>query len=329
MSFKLLGAGSPLVDYSLKISDAALENIVPDGKGCTRNISHQEKDQVLCRGENICRSPGGSAANTIRAFSRLGGTAALFGKAGYDDDGKYFRKQLTISGADDSLLLETDSNGTGYCLSLITPDAERTMLSNLGASLDIAVEDIEKIRFSNFSFLLMEGYLACESWSIPLLQKAKKSGIPVALDLNNFELVRKKRELFNFLVNNYTDLLFANEEEIKALLDARNIDGIENKLPQLQAVIKLGKEGSLLVTPTTSNVIKIPPSPVEKLKDTTGAGDFYAAGFFFGMSRNLSGEKCCRLGALCASAIISVTGTELNDEQWNLLKNNINNEVNK
>ena len=328
MSFKLLGAGSPLVDYSLKISDAALENIVPDGKGCTRNISHQEKDQVLCRGENICRSPGGSAANTIRAFSRLGGTAALFGKAGYDDDGKYFRKQLTISGADDSLLLETDSNGTGYCLSLITPDAERTMLSNLGASLDIAVEDIEKIRFSNFSFLLMEGYLACESWSIPLLQKAKKSGTPVALDLNNFELVRKKRDHFNFLIDNYVDLLFANEEEIKTLLDVADIDGIENKLHLPQAVIKLGREGALLVT-QPGKVIKVPPVPVEKLKDTTGAGDFYAAGFFFGMSRNLSGEKCCRLGALCASAIISVTGTELNDNEWNLLKNNVNNEVNK
>lgn len=328
MSFKLLGAGSPLVDYSLEISDAVLENIVPDGKGCTRNISHQEKDQVLCRGENICRSPGGSAANTIRAFSRLGGTAALFGKAGYDDDGKFFREQLTASGADDSLLLETDFNGTGYCLSLITPDAERTMLSNLGASLDIAVEDVKKINFSDFSFLLMEGYLCCESWSIPLLQKAKNAGIPVALDLNNFELVRRKRELFNFLVNNYTDLLFANEEEIKALLDVADIDGIENKLHLPQAVIKLGREGALLVT-QPGKVIKVPPVPVEKLKDTTGAGDFYAAGFFFGMSRNLSGEKCCRLGALCASAIISVTGTELNDEQWNLLKNNINNEVNK
>ena len=124
------------------------------------------------------------------------------------------------------------------------------------------------------------------------------------------------------------DLLFANEEEIKALLDVADIDGIENKLHLPQAVIKLGREGALLVT-QPGKVIKVPPVPVEKLKDTTGAGDFYAAGFFFGMSRNLSGEKCCRLGALCASAIISVTGTELNNEQWNLLKNNINNEVNK
>ena len=170
MSFKLLGTGSPLVDYSLEISDAALAETVPDGKGCTRNISHQERDVILCRGNNICRSPGGSAANTIRAFSRLGGTASLFGKTGNDEDGDFFRSQLLTAGADDSLLLQTDFSGTGYCLSLITPDAERTMLSNLGASLDIAVADVEKVPFGNFDFLLMEGYLACELWSIPLLK---------------------------------------------------------------------------------------------------------------------------------------------------------------
>ena len=328
MSFKLLGTGSPLVDYSLEISDTALGETVPGGKGCTRNISHQERDRILSRGENIYRSPGGSAANTIRTFSRLGGSASLFGKTGNDEDGFFFRSQLLTAGADDSLLLQTDFSETGYCLSLVTPDAERTMLSDLGASLDIAIEDVEKVQFRDFDYLLLEGYLACESWSIPFLEKAKASGIPVALDLNNFELVRKKREYFNFLVNNYVDLLFANEEEIKTLLDITDIDDIEKKLKVPQAVVKLGKKGSLLVIPPEGNVIKISPAPAEKVKDTTGAGDFYAAGFFYGISRNLPPEKCCRLGALCASAIISVTGTELNDNEWNLLRNNVNNEVN-
>lgn len=326
MSFKLLGVGSPLVDYSLEITDTVLNQTVPDGKGCTRNISHQERDTIINCAKNICRTPGGSAANTVRALAHLGGNAALFGKTGCDEDGEFFRSRLRASGAEDSLLLSTENNATGYCLSLITPDAERTMLSNLGASLDITVDELN-IPFGNFDYLLMEGYLACETWSIPLLKKAKESGIPVALDLNNFELVRKKREHFQYLVSNHVDLLFANEEEIKALLDTENLDDIEKKLDLPQAIVKLGKNGSLLITPPLEKVTAIPPAPTENVKDTTGAGDFYAAGYFFGQSKGLSLEKCCNIGALCASAIISCTGTELNESQWNKLKNDIDKEV--
>lgn len=326
MSFKLLGAGSPLVDYSLETTDTILEQTVPGGKGCTRNISHQERDEIIRYGKNICRTPGGSAANTVRALSYLGGEAALFGKTGCDEDGDFFRSRLRASGADDSLLLTTKNNDTGYCLSLVTPDAERTMLSNLGASLDITEDELQ-IPFGDFDHLLLEGYLACETWSIPLLQKAKAAGIPIALDLNNFELVRKKREHFQYLVDNYVDLLFANEEEIKALLGTADIDGIEKKLNLQQAVIKLGKNGSLLIIPPLGKVTLIPPAPAESVKDTTGAGDFYAAGYFFGQSKGLPPEKSCKLGALCASEIISCTGTELNEAQWNNLKIKTDKEV--
>lgn len=326
MSFRLLGIGSPLVDYSLAVTDEMLKNVVPGGKGCTRNISRQERDALTGHGKNICRTPGGSAANTVRALSYLGGSAALFGKTGNDEDGDFFRSALRASNADDSLLLTTDQNETGYCLSLITPDAERTMLSNLGASLDITVDELN-IPFCSFDYLLMEGYLACEKWSIPLLQKAKAVGLPIALDLNNFELVRRKREHFQYIVSNYADLLFANEEEIKALLDIENLDGIEHKLNLPQAVIKLGKNGSLLIQDPFEKVIHIPPAPAENLKDTTGAGDFYAAGYFFGKSMGSSLTKCCKIGALCASAIISCTGTELNESQWNNLKIKIEKEV--
>jgi sugar/nucleoside kinase (ribokinase family) len=106
--------------------------------------------------------------------------------------------------------------------------------------------------------------------------------------LNNFELVRKKREHFQYLVANHVDLLFANEEEIKALLDTENLDDIEKKLDLPQAIVKLGKNGSLLITPPLEKVTAIPPAPTENVKDTTGAGDFYAAGYFFGQSKGLS-----------------------------------------
>ena len=326
MSFKLLGVGSPLVDYSLEITDTILNQTVPDGKGCTRNISHQERDTIIRYGKNICRTAGGSAANTVRALAHLGGKGALFGKAGCDADGDFFRSRLCASGADDALLLTTENNATGYCLSLVTPDAERTMLSNLGASLDLTVNELD-IPLGDFDFLLLEGYLACETWSIPLLEKSRALRIPIALDLNNFELVRRKREHFRYLVDNFVDLLFANEEEIKALLDVTNLDNIEQKLNLPQAVVKLGKNGSLLIAPPAEKVIPIPPAPTEKVVDTTGAGDFYAAGYFLGRSRGLCLEKCCKIGALCASAIISCTGTELSEEQWNNLIINIDREV--
>lgn len=324
MKFKLLGVGSPLVDYSLEISDAELKKIVPDGKGCTRHLSCQERSLIFDSGKNLIFTPGGSAANTIRALAYLGGSGALFGKIGNDPDGRFFRQQLLAAGADDSLLMSSAKSATGCCLSLITPDAERTMLSDLGASLDISEKDLDEIPFDEFGYLLLEGYLACEKWIGILLKKAAAAALPAALDLNNYELVRNNRKYFLDLINNYIGLLFANEQEINALLGTDHPEKIMEQLNVDAVVIKRGKDGSTLILKNESKIIEIESVTPDRVKDTTGAGDFYAAGFFYGMERNWQLADCCRAGSICASAIIARTGTLLSDDDWDKLQKTVN-----
>lgn len=319
MGFKLLGVGSPLVDYSLPVTDELLNEIVPDGKGCTRNLSHQERSFILNKVPVIFRSPGGSAGNTVRAFAHLGGQAALFGKLAGDEDGEFFREELKKSGADDSLLLNSTLRGTGCCFNLITPDAERTMLSDLAASREISESELDTIPFKEFSLLLMEGYLAMEKWSIPLLEKARKNGLLIALDLNNYELIRRERSRFRHLVDKFVDILFANEEEIEALIPGGYPLEVNKHLPNaLITIIKQGERGALWVI--SSKHTPYPAIRVDEVKDTTGAGDFYAAGVIYGLSRELSAENCNRAAALCAAEVIRQNGTMLTDEQWRKLK---------
>lgn len=323
MNFKLLGVGSPLVDYFSAVSDAFLNKTVPEGKGCTRSISRQERSLILEKCPSIHRSPGGSAANTVRAFAELGGKAALFGKLSRDEDGSYFRDELKKSGANDSLLLETDLYGTGYCLSLITPDAERTMLSDLAASRKITLDELELVPFSDFNIMLLEGYLALENWSIPLLEKARKSNVKIALDLNNYELVSREKSRFQYIIGKYVDILFANEEEICSLTGTGDPQDIRKEIrhPDL-IIVKQGDRGSLWIT--DGNCTEIAPVKISNVKDTTGAGDFYAAGAIYGIAENLPVNACGYAASLCAAEVIKQNGTLLNGKQWDFLRKTIN-----
>ena len=328
MSFKLLGVGSPLVDYSLTVSDEFLEHHVPGGKGCTRNITDSEKEAILRAARKVfCRTPGGSAANTIRIFAALGGHAALFGKSGDDDDGEFFRDALKKCGADTAAVIPDGNFSTGYCLSLITPDAERTMLSNLGASVQVEIGDLEYIDIRSFDFILMEGYLSGEKWFDRLIGDARRNGCRIALDLNNYELVAKYRDRFLKTLDSGIDLLFANSQEISQLFPDKKTTEIiallQKRIPV--TVLKLGRDGALIIT--GKEVISIDAEKNIEVKDTTGAGDFFAAGFLYGLSKNAPMEICGRAGTLCAAAIISELGTSLTEEKANKLKNIIQKEV--
>lgn len=329
MSFKLLGAGSPLVDYSLAVSDDFIDTHVPGGKGGTRNISACQKEVIIAAAGNaMCiQTPGGSAANTIRAFARLGGNGTLFGKIGKDADGVFFRNALLDSGADTSFLPVSETIPTGFCLSLITPDAERTMLSDLGASLDVTSDDLKKRDFSTFDWLLLEGYLICEPWIDDLLTCIRSAGGKIAIDLNNFELVSKQRSRFMEVINSGIDLLFANQQEASALFPDIPEEMLPETLQDRQpiTVLKCGKDGSRIIEKTQIHRI----GAVENIKvaDTTGAGDFYAAGFFYGLSKSLPLSVCGKIGSLCAAEVIKLTGTMHRDEDFKKLYNIINKEV--
>lgn len=330
MDFQLLGTGSPLVDYSLPVTETFLEKFVPGGKGGTRNISEADKSAILQTfNGTVLRTPGGSAANTVRTFAALGGRAALFGKTGKDQDADFFTSALRDNNVDDTLICRSETDPTGFCLSLITPDAERTMLSNLGASLCITDDDLAGIDFSKFDYLLLEGYLILEPWVDKLLASADASGCKIALDLNNFELVTRAKTRFTEIISQYVSLLFGNGQEISALLGCSDRTQQISSLRQLvkETVFKLGSKGALIVLP--DELITVDACKIAPVTDTTGAGDFFAAGFFYGMSRHCPPALCGKLGAICASHIIAETGTILTEQSLQSMIKCINNEVQK
>jgi sugar/nucleoside kinase (ribokinase family) len=326
-NFRLLGAGSPLVDYSLEVSEELLQKTVPGGKGCTRNISLPEKQKILSLSPSVLRSPGGSAANTVRIFSALGGSADLFGKLGDDGDAGYFIDRLTAAGAEGKLLVKDGRFHTGYCLSMITPDSERTMLSDLGASAELDTADLDIIDFRNFGCIILEGYMIRQVWLDEFIRRAKEAGCKIALDLNNFELVNDFHGEFLKVLAKGIDLLFANEQEAQQLCRSEKRSEIIAFLQKnvSTAVIKLGKNGAVFVD--QDNIINTPALANCRVVDTTGAGDYYAAGFLFGMNCGCPPAKCAALGAICAGAIIGKTGVLLNESELQQLKYNINKEV--
>ena len=321
MSCFLLGIGSPLVDYSVPVDDEFLLREVSGAKGGTLNISDEVRDELLSKSGIVpTKSAGGAAANTVMALAELGVSAAHFGKIGNDENGSFFRRELLSSGAFDRWIFTDDNVSSGYCLTLITPDAERTMRSNLGASLNVSGEDLQKCDFSGCRWIIAEGYFINEPWLAELLIRSRQSGCRIALDLSSFELAEKCRDKFFELITSAVDLLFANEEEFAALC-GKDGDTIGQLLsfPCENVVVKLGANGAIVREKDC--LCTIEAAKVEKAVDTTAAGDYFAAGFFWGLAHGLPPEKCGCAGALTAAEIVKVSGTKLNKKSWMELKN--------
>ena len=311
MGFRLLGVGSPLVDYSLAVSDGFLAEHVPGGKGASRPVSTAEKDAVLRDAPHFVRTPGGSAANTMRIFGALGGDGGFFARIGADGDGEFFRAGLRDAHIREVIPPTDDGRPNGCCVTLVTPDAERTMLFCRAESPVPSEADVAAFDFGKFDYVHVEGYLLDEPWLGLLLKRAADAGCRISMDLNNFEMVSARREAFMRAARESVDLLFANQEEITALFDGAEMASIIDRLPGLvqTAVVKLGAAGSMIVT--AGGVVRVPALPDVTVKDTTGAGDYYAGGFFRGLSLGCDWETCGRIGTLCAGEIIRVTGTVL------------------
>ncbi len=316
----LLGVGSPLVDYSAAVPDDFLTEHVSGSKGGTLNITDADKEYLS---QNMAtpfyRVAGGAAANTVMAAAELGVSASLFGKLGNDENGSIFRDAMRKSGASDADLLTDPAMPTGYCLTLVTPDAERTMRSNLAASANISVADAENFDFSRFQWILLEGYFIGTDFFEKCMIRAREAGCKIAVDLCSFELAAKFRDRFIMLLKKYAGLLFANSDEASALTGKSAPEDMLDFLnPLLPATaLKLGASGSII--DAGNNRYHIPSAPATAV-DTTAAGDYYAAGFFYGLAKNMAWDKCGYAGSLAAAEIVTHTGTKLPEENWNKLK---------
>lgn len=260
-------------------------------------------------------SLGGSAGNTIRAMARLGCDVGFIGKVGTDTTGDFFEQALANLGV--KPVIYRGKERSGKCVSLISPDGERTMVTHLGAALELTADEIPSSVFNGFDCLYIEGYLVQDHKLIEGVAKSAKScGLKVAIDLASFNVVEENLEFLNNLVAKYVDIVFANEDE------ARAFTGEQEPLNALQAisemcelaVVKIGIKGALIKQ--GEEVVHVGIMAAAKRVDTTGAGDFYAAGFLSGMCDGLSLRQCGTIGAVTAGKVIEVVGTTFGEEAW-------------
>lgn len=255
---------------------------------------------------------GGSAANTVVGITQLGGSAGYIGKIRNDELGGIFNHDITAAGVEFLTLPATEGPPTARCLIFVTPDAQRTMETYLGASVELGPADIEDVFIERAKIVYLEGYL----WDAPPAKEAferaseiaHKMGKKVALTLSDPYCVERHRESFQVFVEKHVDILFANEQEILSLYQSPDFDAAMQKVRSLCEVTALtrSEKGSVVVTGKEVHVIDAEPVP--RVVDTTGAGDLYAAGFLFGFTRGHDLATCGRIGSVCASEIISHFG---------------------
>lgn len=315
---RIIGIGNALTDMLISLSgDEVLSQYQLD-KGSMSLVDNQFQTDILkaVAGLPHSLSLGGSAGNTIRTMARLGTEVGFIGKVGEDSTGDFYIQALRNVGVEPFILRSEHSSGK--CLSLISADGERTLVTHLGAAADLQAEDIDAAVFDGYDALYIEGYLVQDHDLIrTTMARAKQHGLKVAIDLASFNVVRENREFLYDLVERYVDIIFANEEEAYEFSGCR--DAMEallyiGKMCEL-TVVKTGIRGALIKR--GDEIVEVGIMAAAKRVDTTGAGDFYAAGFLTALCEGLSLRQCGTIGAITAGKVIEVVGTTLSEETWN------------
>lgn len=314
MSFTLLGVGSPLLDIQITADDDFLQQFVPGKKGGMEPLPGSEIEKIVKESGSAPQIfPGGAAGNTVIALCRMGAKAALRGKISRDENGGRYLKFAAGYGADISHLLIADEGCTGCCLAVVTPDAERTMRSALGVSLDMTLQEISRSDFSSFDAVLIEGFMVYSGVLDKMIKCAKESGRCVIFDLASFEIASKFRDMFLDLMP-YIDILVANSSEAEAFTGesdpGKSLAALRKLVPC--AAVKCGENGVWFSC--GNETFSVPAVPVDNAVDTTAAGDHWLAGFIYGRDRGESFRKSVEYGTLFASKIIRHQGSVLTDE---------------
>lgn len=315
--------GNALVDILTRLNDDSLLEQFNLPKGSMTLVDLELSNLIYVNSANLDKkkASGGSAANTIHGLSRLGVDSIYIGKIGNDDLGRFFSEDMEKAGIHPVLFHSI--NDTGKVMALISPDSERTMATYLGAAVELSGDDISSDLFEDRDLFYIEGYLVnnFELFSKSIRLAHEKNNM-IALDLASFNVVDQYRDPLLEEIKAYVDIVFANEEEAKSLTQLEPEAAVEKIAESCEiAVVKTGAKGSLIKS--KNEVIHVPARKVNSI-DTTGAGDIYAAGFIYGLSRNLALEKCGQIGTLLASRVIQVIGPKIEDNDWISIKKEIN-----
>ncbi len=319
---KVLGMGNALVDILTRIKKEEILNDfgLPKGSMTLVDLDTSNYIHAETTGMPKTKASGGSAANTIHGLAHLGIETGFVGNVGDDDLGKFFKKDMQVNKI--TPILFKSMHETGRAMALISPDSERTFATYLGAAVDLSADDISHDIFEGYDYFYIEGYLVQNKEMFEkAIRLARNAGQKICLDLASYNIVEENVSFFKTIISKYVDILFANEEEIKALT-GKTPEAGANEVKELVeiAVIKIGAEGSFCVSDQGTIRIGVRPSnPI----DTTGAGDLYAAGFIYGHIKGLDLETCGKMGAILAGKIIELFGAKMDESLWENLRREI------
>lgn len=323
---KIIGLGNALVDVLavMENDDILAEMQLPKG---SMTLIDDDKLRVIekCFGRmKTHKATGGSAGNAVRAMAALGAGTGFIGKVGDDSYGAFYRKSLTDGGTEAHLLV-SDSLPSGVASTFISPDGERTFGTYLGAASTLQAEDLTSEMFRGYAFLFIEGYLVQDHEMIlRAIELAKQEGLQVCLDMASYNIVEGDHDFFSLLIQKYVDIVFANEEEARAFTGRDPEEAVAEIAKMCSiAVVKVGARGALIQKGTERT--NVPAMSVRRVQDTTGAGDFFAGGFLYGLTAGYPLERCATIGTILSAHVIQVVGTELSPDQWKKIRGMVNN----
>jgi sugar/nucleoside kinase (ribokinase family) len=319
---KILGIGNALVDILVSLNDEDFLKQFNLPKGSMQLVDAALSDTILkeVSGLSVTQASGGSAANTIHGLASLRVETAFIGSVGNDDLGNFFADDMDAHGI--KTMLQRQLDPSGKAITLITPDSERTFATFLGAAGNISAQQLSPEILAKYDMLYLEGYLVFnQNLVLELVEKAKKAGVKVAIDLASYNVVEHNRTFLHDIISKYVDIVFANEEEAFAFT-GKNAEEAIHEIAALCdiAVVKTGSKGSIIKQ--GEHLFHVGVINAKSI-DTTGAGDLYAAGFLYGYTRNMSLKQCGEIGALLAGNVIEEIGAKISPERWIKIRENI------
>lgn len=316
---KIIGVGNALVDVIVNLQNEEILKQFSLVKGGMEMIDSERKRKIHQAIEDMPKASatGGSTSNTIHGLARLSIEAGYMGKVCNDEPGRFFQAEMERYKVTPHLMYSDID--TGIATTFMTPDAERTFATYLGAAATMTAAEINPEIFKDYDYLYIEGYLI---FNHDLVQKlceiADQYHLKVAMDFGSYNIVEDHLDFLKDILRRYVDIIFANEEEALAFTGKEGAEA----LPILAqycpiAIVKLGKHGSIVNV--NGEVVEIPPYEAQRI-DTNGAGDIYASGFMYGLMKGYNIQRCGYIATRLSAAIIETVGAKLTDEQWeNLL----------
>ena len=316
---KILGIGNALVDVMVLSENDQIINHLNLPKGGMTLVGGELSARIQNEIShlNIKIATGGSVANAINGIAGLDVECGFVGAIGRDDLGLLFKNDMLKRKI--AVMLKELDLPTGRAVGFVSPGGERTFATYLGAAVEMGPDDITPELFAGYDLFFIEGYLVFNHALIMAAASAAKlAGLTIALDLASYNVVDANKDILNELVDHYIDIVFANEEEAKSFTGLQPEAALENLAGRCDiAIVKVGKEGAFVQQGVQKWHIPAIDTPVI---DTTGAGDYFAAGFLAGLATGCDLGKCGVIGSLMASEVIQVVGAELEDSRWEEIK---------